>query len=147
MANANRRLLASSLLGAMIGIGVAAGAAFWEHASRHQDSDLHEMLHRAVPLDADEQVALDAKERAFAARRVEIEQELRRANAQLAQAIASDPRWSPQVEAAIRQVEKAAADLQRATLEHVFEMRAGLAPEHRAAYDKVLLGALRRGSR
>ncbi len=147
MVRSNGRLIASTLVGALIGIGVAAGTAFWEHASRHQDSDLHEMLHRVVPLDREERATLDAKERAFAARRVQIEEQLRRANAQLAQAIASDPRWSSQVEAASRQVEKAAGDLQRATLEHVFEMRAGLAPGHRAAYDRVLIGALRRGSR
>nr|MBU5857139.1 NAD+ synthetase [Vibrio cholerae O1] len=39
------------------------------------------------------------------------------------------------------------ADLQRATLVHGFEMRAGLKPEHRAAYDAVLIEALRRGPR
>jgi hypothetical protein len=47
------------------------------------------------------------------------------ANNRLADAIAHTPSWSPQVEAATRDVEKAAADLQRATLVHVFEMRAG----------------------
>lgn len=50
------------------------------------------------------------------------------------------------MEEATREVERAAADLQRATLVHVFEMRAGLKPEHRAAYDRVLVDALKRGS-
>jgi hypothetical protein len=51
-----------------------------------------------------------------------------------------------EMEEATREVERAAADLQRATLVHVFEMRAGLKPEHRAAYDRVLVDALKRGS-
>lgn len=46
----------------------------------------------------------------------------------------------------LEEEEGAAADLQRATLVHVFEMRAGLKPEHRPAYDRVLVDALRRGS-
>jgi hypothetical protein len=33
------------------------------------------------------------------------------------------------------------------TLEHVFEMRQGLEPKHRRAYDQALITALRRGAR
>jgi len=147
MVRGNGLLILSSLFGAVIGIGGAAGLAFLWHGPAHRDSDLHQMLHQAVPLDAQEQAALDAKERAFAKRRAEIENQLRAANAHLAEAIAANPSWSPQVEAATRQVEQAAANLQRETLVHVFEMRAGLKPEHRATYDQVLIGALKRGSR
>ena len=147
MASPNARLILSTLAGAAIGIGGAALLAFLWHGPAHQDSDLHRMLHEAVPLDARKQAVLDDKERAFAARRREIEERLRQANANLADAITSDPRWSPRVEAATRQVEQAAAELQRTTLVHVFEMRDGLEPEHRPLYDKVLIGALRRGSR
>lgn len=141
------RLVVSTIIGAAIGIGGAAGITFLRHGTEHQDSDLHAMLHEAVPLDARERAALDDKEHAFSQKREEIEQRLRGANMQLADAIASDPRWSPRVEAASRQVEQAAGDLQRATLVHIFEMRARLEPEHRAAYDKVLIGALRQGPR
>lgn len=147
MAGSRGRLIFSTLAGAVIGIGGAAGIGLLWHGPTHQDSDLHRMLHQAVPLDGREQSVLDQKERAFEARRAEIEERLRQANTNLADAIASDPRWSPRIEAATRQVEQAAAELQRATLVHVFEMRAGLEPEHRAAYDKVLIDALRRGSR
>jgi hypothetical protein len=137
----------STVAGAFIGVALATGLATAWDAARHRDSDLHERLHHAVPLDAEEQAALDAKERAFAERRAAIEGNLQMANNRLADAIAATPSWSPQVEAATRDVEKAAADLQRATLVHVFEMRAGLKPEHRAAYDGVLIEALRRGPR
>lgn len=143
----NGRLAIASVFGALIGIVVAGGLALGWHATRHPASDLHERLHEAVPLDAREQAALDDKERTFAARRAEIEAQLQQANERLAYAIATDPRWSPEVEGATRQVERAAAELQRATLVHIFEMRAGLEPQHRAAYDKVLLEALRHGTR
>lgn len=146
MRAATVRLILFAVVGAVIGIVGAASLAWFWHANQRPESDLHTQLHLAVPLDAEEQAILDAKERAFAARRAEIETRLRFANGHLADAIAADPRWSPQVEAATREVEQAAADLQRATLVHIFEMRAGLKPAHRPAYDQVLVNALRRGS-
>ncbi|MBB3105082.1 hypothetical protein FHR87_003516 [Azomonas macrocytogenes] len=112
----------------------------------HPRSDLHEMLHEAVPLDAQEQKILDAQERAFIQRRSMIEMHMQTANRQLSEAITNHPGWTPAVEAAMQHVEQAAADLQRETLVHIFEMRAGLKPEHRAAYDHVLIEALRHGS-
>jgi hypothetical protein len=42
------------------------------------------------------------------------------ANAALADAIGKNPEWSSEVEAATKQVEIAAGELQRATLIHVF---------------------------
>lgn len=147
MLSSRTRLMLSTVVGALIGVGLATGLTLAWDAARHRDSDLHRKLHRAVPLDAQEQVLLDAKEKAFAERRAAIEGDLQMANARLADAIARTPSWSPQVEAATRDVEKAAADLQRATLVHVFEMRAGLKPEHRPAYDAVLIEALRQGPR
>ncbi|EIZ81250.1 nickel and cobalt resistance protein cnrR precursor [Novosphingobium sp. Rr 2-17] len=136
-----------ALVGALIGVALATGLTMAWDAAQHRDSDLHQLLHKAAPLDPEEQAALDVKEKQFEAVRSQIEHRLQNANTQLADAIAKDPKWSPAVEVATREVEKAAGDLQRATLEHVFEMRAGLKPEHRAAYDAVLIKALRRGPR
>jgi len=136
----------SVLAGALAGVLVAVVILAFHDANSPPETDLHEMLHRAVPLDANEAEILDTKEKAFMARRAQIEARLRVANGKLADAIARDPSWSPDVEAATKEVEAAAAELQRATLVHVFEMRAGLKPEHRPAYDKVLIDALRRGA-
>lgn len=141
-----RRLLIANVVGTLTGVVIAAAVLAIRHSLNHPPSDLHELLHEAVPLEANEKKILEAKELEFGDRRREIEKRLRVANGQLAQAIARNPSWSPEVEAAIQQVERAAGDLQRATLVHAFEMRAGLKPEHRAAYDAVLVDALQRGS-
>lgn len=141
-----RRLSLSTLVGALLGIAVAAAGVYLSQEREDRHPDLHEMLHAAVPLDVNEKEILELKEVAFAQRRREIETRLRIANGKLADSIAKNPNWTPEVEAATQEVERAAGDLQRATLVHVFEMRAGLKPEHRAAYDRVLVDALRRGS-
>ncbi|AVA33745.1 nickel and cobalt resistance protein CnrR [Cupriavidus metallidurans] len=140
------RLSVSTLVGALVGVLMAIVGVYVTHSTEEPHTSLHEMLHDAVPLDSNEREILELKEEEFTARRREIESRLRAANGKLAESIAKNPQWSPEVEEATREVERAAADLQRATLVHVFEMRAGLKPEHRAAYDRVLVDALKRGS-
>nr|WP_315593774.1 periplasmic heavy metal sensor [uncultured Cupriavidus sp.] len=140
------RLSLSTLAGALVGVLVAIAGIYFTHTNEDSHTSLHEVLHDAVPLDANERGILELKEQAFAERRREIETRLRAANGKLADAIAKNPQWTPEVEAATQEVERAAGDLQRATLVHVFEMRAGLKPEHRASYDRLLVEALRRGS-
>lgn len=146
MATRWMRLAWAITLGAVASLIFVAGMWSGRNTASRPETDLHEMLHRAVPLDANETAVLEAKERAFDTRRAAIEARLRAANADLANAIARDPSWSPAVESAMQQVERAAANLQRETLVHVFEMRNGLKAEHRPVYDQVLLDALRRGA-
>ncbi len=141
-----RRLLLSTLTGAVLGVLMALLGVYLTHPTDERHTSLHEMLHETVPLDANERGILALKEEDFSQRRRDIESRIRVANGKLADAIAKDPQWTPEVESASQEVERAAGDLQRATLVHVFEMRAGLKPEHRAAYDQVLVEALRRGS-
>ncbi|MFY9509864.1 MAG: periplasmic heavy metal sensor [Rubrivivax sp.] len=146
MGKRSRAFLLAALLGCCAGLLVYLGVIVGRSTAPAPETDLHVMLHRAVPLDDNELAVLGAKEQAFQARRTQIEDRLRVGNAALAKAIARSPQWSPDVESAMRQVEAAAASLQRETLIHVFEMRDGLKVEHREAYDKVLLEALRRGA-
>jgi nickel and cobalt resistance protein CnrR len=133
----------AGLIGAVAAIGVIAVS----HSLRPSSPDLHHLLHEAVPLNPDEQARLKASETQYEIRRQAIEARMKVANGQLAAAIKANPGWSPQAEAATKEVEAAAAALQRATLEHVFEMRSGLDGRHRAAYDQVLVEALERGAR
>ena len=141
------KLLAAVAAAGIVG-GLVAGGAVWAvRALQPAPADLHELLHRRVPLNAAERARLEVKEQAYAQKRAQIETRLKAANGRLAVAIAADPRWSPEVEAGTRQVEVAAGDLERATLVHVFEMREGLDPAHRPTYDAALVEALQRGAR
>lgn len=131
------------LVAAAIGAGASTGGA-WLVRQSHHDDNLHDVLHRRFKLTSTEQARLEAAEVRYDRRRSEIEGQIKTANARLAAAISKDPELSPEALAASAEVERSAAELQRVTLQHVFEMRAGLDPEHRAGYDAVLTEALTR---
>lgn len=140
------RLALAPLIGAAILVGAvgAVGGSWAFRQANARPENLHDVVHKRFDLSAEEHRRLDAAEARYSQRRAEIEARIRAANLELAGAIKSDPQMSPTVVATSGKVEAAAAELQRVTLEHIFEMRAALEPEHRTAYDQVLVSALSR---
>lgn len=145
-ANWTRMTVGAAIAGA-VGAVVVSGAHWLLQSAHPAPMDLHQELHEQVPLSPQEQARLQQREDAYQARRKAIEQRVKAANGRLARAIALQPGWTPEVEAASRDVESAAADLERATLQHVVEMREGLDPKHRPAYDAALVKALSDGAK
>ncbi|NQE61436.1 periplasmic heavy metal sensor [Caulobacter sp. RHG1] len=145
-ANWTRMVVSAAIAGAAGAVVVSA--AHWLLQSAHPTStDLHQELHEQVPLSAQESQRLESREQAYQTRRAAIEQRVKAANGRLARAIALQPGWTPEVEAASREVEAAAGELERATLQHVVEMREGLDAQHRPAYDAALVKALSDGAK
>ena len=138
-ANWTRMVVSAAIAGAAGAVVVSA--AHWLLQSAHPTStDLHQELHEQVPLSAQESQRLESREQAYQTRRAAIEQRVKAANGRLARAIALQPGWTPEVEAA-------AGELERATLQHVVEMREGLDAQHRPAYDAALVKALSDGAK
>lgn len=106
----------------MRGEGTAAGSA-------------HQWIHRELKLTASQDSTLHPIEQKYASRRAELAASIRAANAELARAIREDRADSPQVAAAVDKIHRAQGELQKVTLDHVFEMRQALTPEQ---YDKLL---------
>ena len=71
-----------------------------------------------------------------------LEAEVRAANRELAAAIASSGGDTPEVQAAVDHFHVAMGDLQKATIAHVFEMRAVLNPEQARVFDAAVVSAL-----
>jgi hypothetical protein len=105
-------------------------------------SELHELLHNRLALDADQQARLTVLEEHFAVQRRALELELRAANARLAGAIETEHGNGPQVRSAVDQSHAAMGELQKATLAHIFAMRQLLRPDQTAAFDKTVVKAL-----
>ena len=95
----------------------------------------HEWIHQQLNLTADQVIALEPIEEQFQHRKHELLAQIRTANKELAEAIKEDRVYSTRVSAAIEKIHRAQGDLQEATLQHVFSMKATLTPEQ---YKKLL---------
>ncbi len=121
--------------------GVAIGCRLLMPAPAPQ-SDIHMLVHREIALDARQSAALDRLEARFAVTRAGLEARLRADNARLAAAIEAEHRDGPRVAAAIDAVHHSMGDLQKATLAHVFAMRAQLRPDQAATFDQLVVAKL-----
>lgn len=134
------------LLVAAVAAAVALGAS-WASRSLLESRDngsgeLHDFVHHELDLDAAQETKIEALETRFADRRIALETKLVEANAELARAMASEHQYGPRVAAAVDHAHMAMGDLQKATLEHVFAMRALLRPDQAARFDQAVNKAL-----
>jgi Spy/CpxP family protein refolding chaperone len=74
--------------------------------------------------------------------KIELSAKIRTANAELAAAILEDKRYSKRVEKAQAAIHAAQGEMQRATLEHFFELQPHLTPEQRETLNAVAVNAL-----
>ena len=111
-------------------------------ARQAEGSELHEVLHHQLKLDAAQEGRLDQLEQRFAIRRRALELELRAANARLAGAIQAEHGNGPQVAAAVDASHAAMGELQKETLAHIFAMRQILRPDQAAKFDQAVVKAL-----
>lgn len=121
--------------------GVFLGHALFP-ARPAQGTELHEVLHHQLKLDAAQEARLDVLEQRFAIRRRALELELRAANARLAGAIQAEHGNGPQVAAAVDASHMAMGELQKETLAHIFAMRQILRPDQAAKFDQAVVKAL-----
>lgn len=121
--------------------GVFLGRMLWPPPPR-ADSQVHALLHHELSLDPSQRVRLELLEGTFDVRRKALELELRADNAKLAEAITVEHGYGPGVAAAVDATHGAMGRLQKATLEHVFAMRALLRPQQAARFDQTVVKAL-----
>ncbi|MAC59293.1 MAG: heavy metal resistance protein [Novosphingobium sp.] len=128
-------------------LAVAAGALGTYGANRWiaaqaQPHGIHEFVHKELRLTASQETQLEGLEQNFAVQHSQLELALRAANANLARAMNEEHRYGPKVGAAIDQVHARMGDLQKATVQHVFNMRALLDPQQQKAFDREVSEAL-----
>ena len=133
---------------------VALGAGFggaWLHGRTMpaasttvptETTSLHERLHAITQLSDEQDRQLHEIEVTFKAQKAELEAQMRLANRELADAMSEDQAYTPKVQAAIDHFHHAMGALQKASIEHVFAMRAVLTPAQQIAFDADVRGAL-----
>lgn len=140
-----RSLAVTALVAALAG-----GAATWASASwflRDQTApSLHTAIHDQIDLTPQQEERIEAIEEEFATERAALEAELRAANRELVAAISANRGETPEVQAAVDHFHIAMGDLQKATLRHIFAMRAELTPDQAEAFDAAVVESLQVGS-
>lgn len=133
-----KKLTAPLLFLLLVFVIAAAGACLSSAMCRnirpsHQDA--HDWIHAQLGLTSQQKASLDVLETRYHEKRQSLEQELARANKELAEAIRADGKNSDRVNAAIGKIHSYMGELQMLTIAHVFEMREVLSVEQ---YKKLL---------
>jgi hypothetical protein len=103
-------------------------------------SELHDVLHHKLALDANQEARLAVLEQRFAVQRRAFELELRAKYARLAEAIEAEHGNGPRV-AAVDQSHAVMGEPE-ATLAHIFAMRQLLRPNQTGQFDQAVVKAL-----
>jgi nickel and cobalt resistance protein CnrR len=98
------------------------------------------MGHRETPHDPHQK--LIPIEEKFAQRKKTLEADIHQANKELAAAINEDGNYSPRVQQSVDKIHTAMGELQKVTLEHLFEMHSVLTPEQRKKLNSLTTDAL-----
>jgi Spy/CpxP family protein refolding chaperone len=136
-----RSTLVTAILAAMVGGACAWGVLTWNGREASAPS-LHQVVHDQMDLTPAQDRQLDEIEARFAVERTRLEAEVRTANRELSDAIAQSRGDTPQVQAAVDHFHSAMGELQKATIAHVFEMRAVLTPEQAEVFDRAVVDTL-----
>ena len=137
-----RRYLLVALVAFAAALAAVLFARMWIAPQPRVESEIHALLHEKLTLDAAQEQRIHTLEAAFAIRREALEAEMRADNARLAQAIAAEHGYGPQVAQAVDRTHHVMGALQKETLQHIFAMRAVLRPDQEAQFDSAVVKAL-----
>lgn len=112
------------------------------HVHTRDSSGWHQVLHEKLHITPEQDAKLDDIEKRYRQRRQYLEEQMRLANMELAEAIKADKAFSPRVQAATDKIHHAMGELQKATLEHLFEMRPILTDEQNRKLEQMVTDAL-----
>jgi Spy/CpxP family protein refolding chaperone len=121
-------------------LGVYVGLALGSNSARR--ASLDDVMHRELDLSTTQDAAIEEIEARYAARKSALEGEMRRATRDIAAAVSEDASYSPRVRSAVDRFHTTMGELQHATIEHVFEMRAVLTPDQQRKFDEIVRSEL-----
>jgi Spy/CpxP family protein refolding chaperone len=125
-------------------LGVYVGLTLGPSAARR--ASLDDVMHRELALSAEQDAAIEEIEARYARRKSALEAEMRAATRDIAAAVSEDGSYTPRVNSAVDHFHTTMGELQRATIEHVFEMRAVLSPQQRRKFDEIVRTELLRAT-
>lgn len=85
--------------------------------------DYHEWIHKKLKMTAEQERRSLTSERRYEETKRHLEEVIRLANSELAESILKDKSYSPSVEKSVAEIHAAMGQLQKTTLEHIFELK------------------------
>jgi Spy/CpxP family protein refolding chaperone len=132
-------IAALAFLAAVAGVLVGRSLA----PEHREDADsIHALLHHELDLDAAQQAKIEKLEEQHSIRQRQLEAELKKENARLAEAFVAEHGYGPQVTAEVDEIHRTMGAMQKETLSHIFAMRTVLRPEQARKLDGVVVKAL-----
>jgi Spy/CpxP family protein refolding chaperone len=117
-------------------------AACGHCSSDHTTCSPHDWLHQKLQLSAEQQKALQPVEERFHQQYQSANEQLIDANRQLAKLLSQSQSFSPEVAAAIEHVHHRMGELQKLSIQHLYDMRPLLTPEQNERLVKYAQQAL-----
>lgn len=104
--------------------------------------DMHSFFHDQLGIEGEPNAQLAEIEHRYNDRRQDLEVIIREANRELADVIMNTSTYSPEVQQVIDKIHTAMGQLQKATVEHLFEMRTVLTDEQNQRFQQLITDAL-----
>lgn len=136
------RDLRLSLIVAVTAFTVCWISSGWHIGPDTHPTDSHGWLHKELHITSDQEKRLIPIEEKFAKRKQALEVKIRDANIELSKAMLEDKRYSDRVQAGIDTIHHAQGELQKVTMEHLFEMQTVLTPLQADKLNKFAADAL-----
>lgn len=117
---------------AVIGVAVLSAFCTLRWSAAHPPvapGDSHQWLHDQLHLTPAQHTALEPVETRYAEKQHRLMSQLQEANRELARAMGTEKAYSPAVAAAVEKIHQHMGEMQKLSIEHVFEMRQVLTPE------------------
>jgi hypothetical protein len=140
-----RRIVAFSLLLVLICAGVSLLTISWvgnREGWAHDDPDGHQWLREKLRLTAEEGAAIDRYDSAYRAQRKVLESEFNGQIARLAETIAENESYTPEVTAIVHDIHLVHGKLQQLSIEHYYDMLHALPPGKREKLKELAVVAL-----
>ena len=129
-------VIAMTMLAAAAGgwFGVRYGMA----EVRHSPPSLDAVIHEQLDLTSEQKRRIERLEATFAARRQELQGQMRDADRELARALVTEHRYGTAAQQAIERFHAAMKVLQEETIVHILAMRAVLTPAQAQRFDQTV---------
>ncbi len=127
---------------ALVAFGAFYACGNFFKAPHHNQIDAHVWLHEQIGITADQDQKLIEIERTFAEKQRVLRGKIHVGNLELAAAMLEDKAFSERVAAAVERIHHAQGELQKLTIEHIFDMQTVLTPQQAEKLNKLAADAL-----